>query len=195
MSRVTPAMMKWMQETELPVPAEHYVVSAGADGCVLTPMTNTSLQPTCDFHRALSRLGGQTLSDVASVNVSNLVMHGATYSDACVANIQKSAMVVGNAPASLEIAGSAVSTLLSSDFPTGQPVHTRLTIKRSRLGGPGTVAICPRQQVMSFNNVDQRPPHQVRRLSPPPLWPPPGSYWETRAVPLCLPAPSLGMAK
>lgn len=152
-------------ECALPMPPEYYTVVPGTTE--LVPMLNTSLQPVREFRTVLDRLKKKSpdskrlLPFIEKIARSNLVAHGATCSTKCIGPGQRSHMILGSGPRTLGSNKQANQLrLVSSDFSTGTPLHTRITIRRRR-NNAETGPYAPRQQIMTFNNTKTQKPHQA----------------------------------
>ena len=154
--------------SKLSRPAHLYRYTRNADGTLsMTPMTTIDLMPATRFTQALTRLVNSRpesrphIKHMSQCNLSNLVMHGATYSDRTLPLAFRSGCINGNHGKDTFQSLSKKQTILSSDQSGGTPSHTRLTVHEQRKAATSD-AFCPPQQIMSFSNPDQRPPHQVR---------------------------------
>ena len=159
------AEVEWLKTAELPLPPEFYTTQVSDTGTIeLHPMFGTSLRPTDAFVEAVARIdrgtsGPPMLRKVVHACTSNLVMHGPTHNTMGTAGVQRASMITGSAGNILASNPSPLQRVLSSDQSAGKPAHSRLTIKRKRGQGDN---LSPRQQVMRFSNLANRPPHQVR---------------------------------
>ena len=163
----TVAMVDWARTAELPMPLFFYESKITKNNTLeLKPMRTTSLQPTNDFYKAIRNLEAcpehnKILEHIEHASVSNLVIHGATSSVISNASIQTANSILGTTPQKLNYNIPQHATILSSDQSTGVPRHTRLTVRQSRYG-KSPVLTHP-QQIMSFGNNQDCPPHQVSR--------------------------------
>ena len=171
MQAPTEEMVEWAKSAHLHMPLEFYDIALQAGGAVLSPLGTTSLQPTADFRRAIGRLEAAApddeslLHDVEHAEVSNLVIHGATSEPGSHAATQNAEAVLGTAPQQMDYGIPLHAKAMSSDQCTGITAHTRLTVRRLRQGTSRSGAEAHAQQIMSFGNEYNQPPHQV--LPPP----------------------------
>jgi hypothetical protein len=161
------AMVEWAKTAHLHMPMEFYNISV-RPGCVtFSPLGTTSLQPTADFRRAIARLERANPQDrpllqhVEHAEVSNLVIHGATSESNSHAMTQNADAILGTAPHAMTYDIPLHAKVMSSDQCTGKPAHTRLTVRRTRQGTMEPFPEAHAQQIMSFGNEFNQPPHQV----------------------------------
>lgn len=164
----TEAMVEWSKTAHLHMPLEFYNIDFKPGRVTFSPLGTTSLQPTADFKRAISRLEranpkeGSLLENVEHAEVSNLVIHGATSESNSHATTQNADAILGTAPQTMAYDIPLHAKVMSSDQCTGKPAHTRLTVRRTRQGTKEPFPEAHAQQIMSFGNEYNQPPHQVR---------------------------------